>query len=394
MSYAAITGLGLVLPQGVGLPSADAVFRGESAVAYLTDMPGLEELTAAAVSDFSPPAGAEGADRAIQFAVAAADEAWHGARLDAGGFDPHRAGVLVTLSKGGIFALTRAARPGAGAALWADATPDAAARLIAGRFRLAGPIGAPVTACASGGHALQWAVRLIERGAADLVLTGAAEASIHPLVLASYRRMGVLADARGDPPTSVRPFSLTRRGFAVGEGAAVLVVESEASARCRGAEVLARVVGSAGGAQATDLTDVEASGASLARLMQEAVRRAGLGASDVDFVHAHGTATPANDLAEAKAIRSAFGRHAGGLSVSSTKGSHGHLLGAAAAVEMVLTVLALRRQEVPATANLTDPDPAIGLDCTPLRARTRVLRYAMKISSGFGGQASAVCLGR
>ncbi|MGB2782028.1 MAG: hypothetical protein WBD63_11175, partial [Phycisphaerae bacterium] len=121
MSYAAITGLGLVLPQGVGLPSADAVFRGESAVAYLTDMPGLEELTAAAVSDFSPPAGAEGADRAIQFAVAAADEAWHGARLDAGGFDPHRAGVLVTLSKGGIFALTRAARPGAGAALWADA---------------------------------------------------------------------------------------------------------------------------------------------------------------------------------------------------------------------------------------------------------------------------------
>ncbi|MGB2975882.1 MAG: beta-ketoacyl-[acyl-carrier-protein] synthase family protein, partial [Phycisphaerae bacterium] len=253
---------------------------------------------------------------------------------------------------------------------------------------------APVTACASGGHALQWAVRLIERGAADLVLTGAAEASIHPLVLASYRRMGVLADARGDPPTSVRPFSLTRRGFAVGEGAAVLVVESEASARCRGAEVLARVVGSAGGAQATDLTDVEASGASLARLMQEAVRRAGLGASDVDFVHAHGTATPANDLAEAKAIRSAFGRHAGGLSVSSTKGSHGHLLGAAAAVEMVLTVLALRRQEVPATANLTDPDPAIGLDCTPLRARTRVLRYAMKISSGFGGQASAVCLGR
>ena len=381
------------MPQGAGLEAVEPVFRGESAIAYLSGFPGLEGATAAALADFVPPRGTEDADRAVQFAVQAADEAWERSGLGACGIDPRRVAVLVSLSKGGVFALSEAAACPDRPDVWARGVPDAAARTVAARLGLTGGMGVPVTACASGGHAVVWGARLIGRGVVDAAIVGAAEASIHPLIIGSYLRMGVLADARGDPASSVRPFSLTRRGFAIGEGAGVLVLESEESAARRGAEVLARVTGWATGAHAASLTEVERSGESLGRLMREAMRSAGIGPGEVDYVHAHGTATVTNDLAEARAIRMALGDASTRVSVSSTKGSHGHLLGAATAVEVAVTVLAIRRGEVPATANLTDPDPAIGLDCTALRPRRRAISNAIKISSGFGGQSLALCLG-
>jgi len=404
---AVVTGLGLVLPYGVGLQAADAVFRGESAVACVTGIDGPAGATAAALAEFTPPDGTEEADRAVQFAVAAAEEAWLSAGLSrrdlrsADGIDPERVAVVLTLSKGGIFALARraglrrrldvASGVAGGRDLWFQAAPDVAARTVAGRLGIRGPVEAPVTACASGGHALLWGARLIERGVVDIALAGAAEASIHPLIIGSYRRMGVLAPAGDDPAASVRPFSSTRRGFAIGEGAGVVVLESAESAERRGARTLSRVSGWASGSHAASLTHVEADGTTLARLMQEALRRARVEPGAVDYVHAHGTATVPNDLAEARAIRRAL-RGAEGVSVSSTKGAHGHLLGAATAVETVLTILAMERQEVPPTANLTDPDPAIGLDCTPLRPRRRPIRHTLKIASGFGGQSLALCL--
>ncbi|MGB3087981.1 MAG: beta-ketoacyl-[acyl-carrier-protein] synthase family protein [Phycisphaerae bacterium] len=400
---AVVTGLGLVLPHGVGLQAADAVFRGESAVACITGINGPAGATAAALAEFTPPDGTAGADRAIQFAVAAAEEAWLHAGLSADGIDPERVAVVLTLSKGCILALARRAglrrsrRAGmasggaGGRDFWFQVAPDAAARTVAGRLGVRGPVETPVTACASGGHALLWGVRLIERGVVDIALAGAAEASIHPLIIGSYRRMGVLAPAGDDPAASVRPFSSTRRGFAIGEGAGVVVLESAESAERRGARTLGRVSGWASGSHAASLTHVEADGTTLARLMQEALRRARVEPGAVDYVHAHGTATVPNDLAEARAIRRAL-LGAEGVSVSSTKGAHGHLLGAATAVETVLTILAMERQEVPPTANLTDPDPAIGLDCTPLRPRRRPIRHALKIASGFGGQSLALCL--
>lgn len=389
---AVVTGLGLVLPHGVGLQAADAVFRGESAVACITGINGPAGATAAALAEFTPPDGMEEADRAIQFAAAAAEEAWRHAGLSADGIDPERVAVVLTLSKGGILALARRAAGGAGGRdFWFQVAPDAAARTVAGRLGVRGPVETPVTACASGGHALLWGVRLIERGVVDIALAGAAEASIHPLIIGSYRRMGVLAPAGDDPAASVRPFSSTRRGFAIGEGAGVVVLESAESAERRGARTLGRVSGWASGSHAASLTHVEADGTTLARLMQEALRRARVEPGAVDYVHAHGTATVPNDLAEARAIRCAL-LGAEGVSVSSTKGAHGHLLGAATAVETVLTILAMERQEVPPTANLTDPDPAIGLDCTPLRPRRRPIRHVLKIASGFGGQSLALCL--
>jgi len=446
----AVTGMGLVLPTGTGLAAADAVFAGRSAVVHLNGTVDIAGATGAPAAAFLPPEGTDAEDRAVQMATAAADEAWRGARLDDLPLPADRVATLVSLSKGGIFALTRQAEgmaprkkgtrgrrmsapaarprtsvprrvlprrddrpriarpdktgrgtiqnipPGYGDSLRffanLSADPAAAGRFLAGRYGLTGPVLTPVTACASGGHALAWGAGLIRRGAADAALVGAAEASLHPLVLGAYRRMGVLADAGGDPGTSVRPFSATRRGFAVGEGAGVLVLESAASAARRGVRPLAHLTGWATGAHHAGMTDVEASGAALARLMRTALARAGTAPEAVDLVHAHGTATPANDLAEARAVRAALGGAAEAVSVTSTKGSHGHLLGAATAVETVLTVLAVGRGLVPPTANLTDPDPAIGLDCTPLTARRRPIRTAVKIAGGFGGQLVALVL--
>lgn len=390
VTRAVVTGLGLILPCGTGRAGADAVFRGESAVALLPDIDGIPDATGARLTGFVPPTGTERADRAIQFAVAAAEEAWAGAGLATPPADPGRVAVVFSLSKGCMEALASAAQ-GSAEVAWPDSAPDAAARWIARRLDARGPCPVPVTACASGGHAMVWGARMIERGAADIAIVGAAEAPLVPIVLGSYRRMGILATG-GEPQTSVRPFSATRRGFALGEGAGALVIESAESAERRGARPLARLAGWACGAHASSLTDLEPDGRALTRLMEDAMDRAGLGPSSVDYVNAHGSATLSNDLAETRAIRSALGHAAEGVSVSATKGSHGHLLGAATAVETVLTVLAMERGEVPPTANLTDPDPAIDLDCTPLAARRRPTRNALKIASGFGGQSIAIAL--
>ena len=388
-----ITGLGLVLPHGAGLASADAVFQGRSAVGRLPDIPGMPDATGAAFREFSPPPAAAHEDRAVQFAAAAAEEAWAGAGLHSAPLPAERIATVISLSKGCLLALTRLGEGcGNGRMPWPRLTADAAASFVAGRFGLRGPVLAPVTACASGGHALAWGASLVARGAADAALVGAAEASLHPLVIGSYRRMGVLAGPGDDPAASVRPFSATRRGFAIGEGAAVLVLESESSAARRGAPALARVKGWAAGAQVCGMAEMDPAGEALARLIADAIGRAGIAPAAVDYVHAHGTATAANDLAEARAIRRALGPAADRASVSSTKASHGHLLGAATAVELVLTVLAMQRAEAPPTANLTDPDPAINLDCTPLVARRRPIRHALKVASGFGGQMMAVVL--
>jgi 3-oxoacyl-[acyl-carrier-protein] synthase II len=388
-----ITAVGLVLPPGAGLATADFVFQGRCAVALLPDIEGIPDATGAAVRSFRPPAGTDAADRSLQFAVSAAEEAWAGASTGGSLPPPERIATVVSLSKGPLLALAdMAGRSTRSARDWTQVGPDAAASAIAVRLGAAGPVLAPVTACSSGGHALIWGASLISRGCVDAAVVGAAEASLHPLIIGSYRRMGVLADGGADPARSVRPFSATRRGFAIGEGAGILVLESEASASRRGAAVLARVKGWATGSQAYRLAAMEPTGEALSRIIADALARSGVAAEAVDYVHAHGTATPDNDAAEARAIRRALGPAAGRVSVSSTKGSHGHLLGAATAVELVLTVLAIRRGEAPPTANLEDPDPAIGLDCTPLVARRRPIRCALKIASGFGGHLAAIVL--
>jgi len=390
-----VTGLGLVLPQGVGLEAAQAVFDGRSAIDYLPAIPGMPGATGAALGRFTLPAGTETYDRAIQFAVAAAEEAWTMASAAARPPGPERVATVISLSKGATLSMMRWAGAHGRQGESADAmesTADAAARIVADRLEVTGPISAPITACVSGGHALAWGATLIRRGLVDAALVGASEASLHPMVIGSYRRMGVLAAGGDDPAASVRPFSATRRGFAIGEGAAVLVLESAASARAHHVCPLARLLGWATGCQTASLTGLEEDGATLAQVVRLALARAGVCAEAVDMVHAHGTATAANDLAEARALVAALGPAAGRASVTSTKGSHGHLLGAATAVELALTVLAIRCGLVPPTANLTDPDPAIGLDCTPLVARPRRIRHALKIASGFGGHVLAAVL--
>ncbi len=393
-----VTGLGLVLPAGRGRAGADAAFEGRCAVAFLPSIPGLPGITGADCADFAPPPGTETADRAVQLAVAAAEDALADAGLleSVGARDGQathatnaygrRVAVCVSLSKGAM------ERPDAWRAPL-EAAPDVAARAVAARFGVEGPALAPVSACVSGGHAVMWAARLIRRGVCDAALAGAAEASLVPLVLGSYRRMGVLAPPGDDPAASVRPFSRSRQGFALGAGAGVLVLEAREAAEARGARLLAVLEAWAEGSQATSLTAVEPDGGSLAGLIARALERAGLAPAEIDYVAAHGTATPSGDLAEARAIGAALGPATEGVSVSSTKGSHGHLLGAAAAVETALAVLAIERGQIPATANLRDPDPSLGLTCAA-EPQARTVRHALKLAAGFGGQQMALVLGR
>jgi 3-oxoacyl-(acyl-carrier-protein) synthase len=388
-----VTGLGLVLPQGIGPAGAEPVFAGRSAVRRLPGIDGLPNAIGAPAIDFVPLAGSENTDRAVQFALSAADQAWTAAGLAHESPDPNRIASVISLSKGSVLSMAGAREhPFSSNGLWRSSWPDAAAVAVARRWGLEGPVTAPVTACASGGHALLLGASLIRRGRVDAAIVGAAEASLHPLVLGSYHRMGVLAPPGSDPASAVRPFSSSRRGFAIGEGAGVLIIESEASARRRGVQPLAEIRGWAAGSQATSLTDIEPTGDTMARVLTEALARARMRPQDIDYINAHGTATMHNDAAESRAIHAALGKAAGSVSVSSTKGSHGHLLGAATAVELVLTVMAMTRGLVPPTANLTDPDPAIGLDCTPLAARRRPIRSALKMATGFGGHVVAVVL--
>jgi 3-oxoacyl-[acyl-carrier-protein] synthase II len=252
-----------------------------------------------------------------------------------------------------------------------------------------GPCLAPCTACASGATAIGIARDMLRSGAADIVIAGGAEAPVTPLYVSAFSRMRVLS-RRSDPETASRPFDSARDGFVLGEGAGVLVLESEAHAGARGARALARIIGFGASADAHHVTNPDPEGRGARQAMQAALADAGLTAGDVQYVNAHGTSTPLNDSIEAGAIRAVFGDD---VPVSSTKGVTGHLLGAAGAVEAAYAALALRHGVIPPTANLTDPDPEIAVDLVYRKARKRRLEHAMSNSFGFGGQNASLVIG-
>lgn len=268
----------------------------------------------------------------------------------------------------------------------------AAAMAAVGDFR--GPSLAPVAACATGVVAVLRAAELIRQGACDLAIAGAGDSTLDPLVLAAFRKMGVTARG-GDgmaPAGFVRPWNRDRDGFLVGEGAALLVLEDEAHARARGALPHAEIAGGALGADAYHLTGLNPDPTNLAHVIGLALRRSGLGPSDIDHVNVHGTATRDNDPLECRAIRKALGAHADSVSCSANKAQIGHCLGAAGAVELAITCLAIRDGFVPPTLNLTDPGPDCDLDGTPLVGKPRSIRAALKLSLGFGGHLAAAVL--
>ncbi|HWE39777.1 MAG TPA: beta-ketoacyl-[acyl-carrier-protein] synthase family protein [Isosphaeraceae bacterium] len=334
----------------------------------------------------------------------AVDDAAHDAGLGRLDYDRDRAAALIGLSKGGFRHLTIMDRlirdDGPEHKMigwhWPQAWPSHGATLVAARFGLRGPSEGPVAACATGLVAVLQGTELIRRGVCDLVFAGAADASLEPLLLASFRKMKILARCNedDDPTGAVRPWDKRRSGFVVGEGGAVFILERADHARARGVLPYAEVAGGALGADAYHETNLNPDPTNLAGLIGRALESADVKPSEIDYVNVHGTATRDNDPLECRALRMALGPEADRVSCSANKAQIGHLLGAAGAAELAITCLAIRDGFVPPTLNLTDPDPACDLDGTPQVGRARSIRAALKLSLGFGGHLAACVLRR
>jgi 3-oxoacyl-[acyl-carrier-protein] synthase II len=265
---------------------------------------------------------------------------------------------------------------------------------VAIEFGLLGTAFTTSSACASSGHAIAMAFQSIRWDEADLVVTGGAESATTPLSLAGFSSAKALSTRNDDPGAASRPFDLDRDGFVMGEGAGILVFEELEHARVRGARIYAEVKGYGSTDDAFHITAPREDGQGPARAMKLALRQAGLVATDVDYINAHGTSTKYNDAIETRAIKLAFGEHARRLAISSTKSMIGHLLGASSAVELVATALSIHQGVVHPTRNLTTPDPDCDLDYVPREPRALSVRNALSNSLGFGGHNVSICLGR
>lgn len=341
-------------------------------------------------------------DRSGQFALVAAREAWR----DSGADDvaPERLGVVLGSGIGGILTtldawdVLREKGPRRVHPLTVPMLmPNGAAAAVSLELGARAGVHTPVSACATGAEAISAAVDMIRSGRADVVVAGGTEAAIHPLTIAGFSAMQALSTRNGDPLSASRPYDSDRDGFVIGEGAAVIVLESADRAAARGARVYAEVLGVGISADAHHIAAPEPDGAGAARAMTAALDAAGLSPADVDHINAHATSTPVGDVAEVAAIRRAFGEHAGRVAVSATKSMTGHLLGAAGALEAVFTILAVGERVAPPTVNLDRLDPEVTLDVVggeprPIGTAGRRV-VGLNNSFGFGGHNVAVAFG-
>ena len=393
---AAITGIGLVTPAGIGVKENwERVVDGRGTAEHQEDLAGLPVTMACRVPGFSPERlGLRGAwqwDRYAQFAIAAAHEALAQAGLSGGEWsDSTRVAVIVGSGAGGTATLEAQQRiliEEGPSEVSPMTLPMGLLNMAAGQLAIDiganGPCLAPCTACAAGASAIGLGRELLRSGLADIVVAGGSEAPITPLFLSAFARMRALSRRSEEPATASRPFDVTRDGFVLGEGAGILVLETEEHARARRAPVVARIVGYGASADAHHVTSPHPEGRGAELAMRAALADAGLAGRDVGYVNAHGTSTPLNDVIEAAAIRRVVGA---GVPVSSTKGVTGHPLGAAGSIEAAYTALAVHHRLVPPTANLGTRDPAVEIDVVQGRARPGRVDVALSNSFGFGGQ--------
>ena len=402
-----ITGIGVVSPLGLDLASTwSAVTRGQSGIDYITafDTEGFDTRFAAEVKGFDPEAyldrkDARRMDRFAQFAVVAAQEACKQAGLDRKSMDQYRTGVIVGSGIGGIVTLTQQQEV-LSARGPRRVTPflipmmlgDMASAQVSMATGAMGANFCVVSSCSSGADALGQGWEMIRRGQADVVLAGGSEAPITPLAVAGFNSCRALSRFNEDPQRASRPFNRDRDGFVMGEGSAMLVLESEEHARQRGATPLARLQGYGATSDAYHLTEPGPTGQSAARAVLMALKAAGVDPSEIDYLNAHGTSTPMNDRQETRALKLALGEEAYRIPISSTKSMTGHLLGAGGALEAAICVLAIRNGIIPPTTNLVNPDPECDLDYTPLKARQQEINVCVSDSFGFGGHNSVLVL--
>jgi 3-oxoacyl-[acyl-carrier-protein] synthase II len=398
-----------ISPVGTGLELFwERITAGQSGIVKISrfETTGYSTQIAGEVNDFDPSIyidkkEARRMDRFAQFAVAGARMALADAGIKPEELEKERTGVIMGSGIGGIETLEETARvlhekgPSRVSPFFVPMMiGNMAAGQVAINLGATGPNITVVTACASGTNAIGDAFKLIQRGAAELVITGGTEASITPLALAGFCAMKALSTHNDEPQKASRPFDAERDGFVMGEGAGILVLESLEHAQARGARIYAEVLGYGATADAYHITAPAPGGEGMSRSMSEALKDAGLRPEDIDYINAHGTSTDLNDKFETMAIKNVFGGHASKLAISSIKSMTGHLLGAAGGIEMVATVLSVYKDLVPPTINYENPDPDCDLDYVPNKARKMTVHCALSNSFGFGGQNATVVVGK
>ena len=407
MRRVAVTGLGAITPVGNTAPETwRAAVAGESGIDWIRsfDADGFPVRIAAEVKDFdptglAPPKELRRLDRNVQLALGAAKEAVADAGLN--GYDPMRVGIVFGSAIGGLIGIVEQAdvlrERGADRVspyFIPSVLVDSASGQLAISLGIRGPNYAPVSACATGSHAVGEGAETIRRGDADAILAGGTEACMHPLILAGFCAMRGLAAEEENPPHASRPFDATRAGFVMGEGACVLVLEELESARARGARIYAEVLGYGASNDAYHMAAPEPEAVGVADMMRAAMERAGVEPDQVGYINAHGTSTPLGDAAETKAIKDVFGEHAYELAVSSTKSVMGHCFGAAGAIEAMMCVRAVHDGVLPPTINYRNPDPVCDLDYVPNEARETQVEVALSNAMGLGGHNACVLIGR
>ena len=404
-----ITGIGLVTPLGLGKDNVWTKLKaGVSAVGPITrfdvsDYPTriAAEVTAFDPSDFMKKKEAKRTDRFVQFALAATELAIQDSQLDAKRVDTERASVYISSGIGGLETLAEQHEillTKGPAKISPFLVPmmigNMAAGQVAIRYGFTGAANNIVSACASGGQAIGEALRSLQRGDADVILAGGTEASVNPIAVAGFCALRALSTRNDDPQTASRPFDLERDGFVIGEGAAVLVLETEAHLVRRGGTAYAELVGYGATNDASHVTAPHPEAKGATRAMQLALADAGLEPSEIDYINAHGTSTDMNDRLETLAIRNVFQAEAERLVVNSTKSMIGHLLGAAGAVELAVSALSIREGYVHPTINLKTKDPNCDLDYVANQGRAMPIRAALSNSLGFGGHNCTLAIRR
>lgn len=405
-----VTGMGALTPVGNDVATMwESLLAGRSGAAPIThfDAATFEVRFACEVKNFDPldfmdRKEAKRADQFTQYAVAAAKQAMvHAGFGDGTGYDPFNTGVIIGSGIGGLkifeeqHDVYRQRGPSKISPFFIPMfISDIAAGIVSMQFQAKGPNYATVSACATSAHAIGDAYRTIQYGDADVMITGGAEATVTPMAMGGFSNMKALSERNDSPATASRPFDLTRDGFVMGEGAAMLVLEELEHARKRGAKIYSEIVGYGATGDAYHLTAPAPNGEGAQRAMKRAMNDAGLGPEDIQYINAHGTSTPANDLNETAAIKAVFGEHASKVSVSSTKSATGHMLGAAGAVEAVIGTLAINNGVIPPTINYHTPDPECDLDYTPNKPVDREVNAVISNSFGFGGHNATLALKR
>ncbi len=395
-----VTGSGLVTPLGTGTEKSwRNLCDGKSGVSLVSrfDTTDFAVKIAAEVKDFNPedfiePKLARHLDPFVQYAVAAAGMSLKESGLTIDDTNATRVGVFTGNGIGGLstiekyhkISLERGPRK-----ITPFFIPMVISNLSAGQisiiFGAKGPNLSVTTACAAGTHAVGEAFRSLSRGDCDVAITGGSESTICPLALGGFNAMKALSRNNENPEKASRPFDKDRNGFIISEGAGMLVLEELEHARSRGANIIAEVVGFGLSGDGYHMAAPPEDGDGAVRCMQMALDDAGLAPEDIDYINAHGTSTPLNDVVETRAIKTVFGEHAYKLAISSTKSMIGHMLGGAGGVESVFLALSIRDQIMPPTMNLENPDPECDLDYVPNKARETVIRAAISNSFGFGG---------